>query len=70
MQTTVKYEVEGLPFDTLDMATVVAERLFKRYKRTRSITILDSNGEEVRTLNATKASKPECPDTIDMFGTV
>lgn len=66
----MKYKVDGLPFDDLEMADVVAERLYKRYKKTKTISILDSNGKEVRTLDATKASKPECPDTIDMFAEV
>lgn len=65
------YQVDGMHFDTLDQADVVAERLFARYDKTRSITIyeVDHHGEKQvhRVLEAENDPEDLDTDTVDFI---
>lgn len=65
------FKVEGLGFDTLALAEIVATRLYNRYDKSRSITIyfVDEFGDEsvYDILEAINEPESRDPDTLEMF---
>lgn len=65
------FKVDGLGFDTLALAEVVATRLYNRYGKSRSITIyfVDEFGDEsvYDILEAINEPESRDPDTLEMF---
>ena len=69
------YRVEGIPYDDSATATVIAKRLFERFKKRRSVIIyaIDPSGTQRvhNTLSPISGIELDCPTkqrgTIDMF---
>ena len=65
------FKVDGLGFDTLALAEVVATRLYNRYDKSRSITIycVDEFGDEsvYDIIEAINEPESRDPDTLEMF---
>ena len=68
--TKLTYKVDGIPFDTEAQAKVVADRLYLRYERTRTIVIyaVDHHGETsvIETIEA-KDSPNLDEEQLDLF---
>ena len=64
----MRYYVEGIHYPDMAFAEVIAERLYARYNKTKTIHITDENGSTVRSYNATREDKTRCNETTDMFG--
>ena len=67
----MKFRVDGIPVNTRGQANVLADRLFTRYKKTKTIEIIevfwDGTASVIDYRLATRTNQKEDNDTLDMF---